>query len=151
MSNHSTRCGACKSMRRRCPKDCIFAPYFPPNDLDRFTCVHKIFGASKIAKMLEQIPEGRREDAAESMVAEAKSRVRDPVYGSVGILTQLRQQIMEAEYELAKTRGLIALCKAQVNHQHKLTQDTLSTLVSDDAQINDFPEFYDPFLFGLRT
>ncbi|KAL9228445.1 hypothetical protein vseg_004028 [Gypsophila vaccaria] len=148
MSNR-TRCAACKSMRKRCPRDCIFAPYFPPNDIDRFNFVHKIFGVSKAAKMLEQVPEEQREDAAESMVVEATSRVRDPVYGCVGMLTQLRQQIMEAEYELAKTRGLIALCNVHVNHQNKLTQDSLiSSPLSDDAQIHNCFDS-DPFSFGL--
>ncbi|XP_074295660.1 LOB domain-containing protein 23-like [Silene latifolia] len=119
MQSNITRCAACKYMRRQCAKDCIFSPYFPSNDLQRFTFVHKIYGASKVAKMLEQIPEGRREEATKSMVIEARSRVQDPVYGIVGILTQLREQILEVECELAKTQGLIAFCQTQNN----LTQD----------------------------
>jgi len=51
--SQTRRCAACKYLRRRCPKDCIFAPYFPPSNLERFVCVHKIFGASNVAKMLQ--------------------------------------------------------------------------------------------------
>ena len=54
--SHSTKCAACKSLRRRCPKDCVLAPYFPPTNPQRFACVHKIFGASNITKMLEVWP-----------------------------------------------------------------------------------------------
>ncbi|XP_021720021.1 LOB domain-containing protein 24-like [Chenopodium quinoa] len=68
---------------------------------------------------MQQLPEERRSEAAESLVLEARSRVRDPVYGSVGTITQLRQQIMEAEYELAKTQGLIALSYAQHLHEQQ--------------------------------
>ncbi|KAL2932857.1 LOB domain-containing protein 23 [Bienertia sinuspersici] len=144
MSN-SRRCAACKYLRRRCPKDCIFGPYFPSTNLERFSCVHKIFGASNIAKMLknhirvmvdsdaimQQLPEEKRREAVESLVMEARSRVRDPVYGSVGIITQLRQQIMEAEYELAKTQGLIALCHAQILYEHQQNFEAKDTLSQD--------------------
>lgn len=49
----STRCAACKYLRRRCPSDCIFSLYFPPNDPQRFASVHKIYGASNVAKILQ--------------------------------------------------------------------------------------------------
>lgn len=52
MSNNS-RCAACKYLRKRCPSDCIFSPYFPPNDPTRFENVHKIYGASNVARMLQ--------------------------------------------------------------------------------------------------
>ncbi|XP_021761801.1 LOB domain-containing protein 24-like [Chenopodium quinoa] len=134
MSN-SRRCAACKYLRRRCPKDCIFGPYFPSTNLERFASVHKIFGASNVAKMLKQLPEERRSEAAESMVLEARSRVRDPVYGSVGTITQLRQQIMEAEYELAKTQGLIALLSHAQNlheQQQKFEAENKLPLISQN-------------------
>ena len=51
----STRCAVCKYFRRRCPSNCIFAPYFPPDNPQRFTCVRRIYGASNIGKMLEVI------------------------------------------------------------------------------------------------
>jgi hypothetical protein len=47
------RCAACKNQRRRCPSDCIFSPYFPANDPQRFAYVHKIYGGSNVGKMLK--------------------------------------------------------------------------------------------------
>ncbi|KAL7197867.1 hypothetical protein ACSBR2_020397 [Camellia fascicularis] len=52
MSN-STRCAACKSLRRRCSQDCVLAPYFQENNLERFSCVHKIYGSNNVTKLLE--------------------------------------------------------------------------------------------------
>lgn len=52
---NSSRCAACKHLRRRCPSDCIFAPYFPSNNPSRFAYVHKIYGASNVGKILQVI------------------------------------------------------------------------------------------------
>ncbi|KAI4382874.1 hypothetical protein MLD38_008778 [Melastoma candidum] len=79
----ATPCASCKLLRRRCAKDCVFAPYFPPDDPHRFAIVHKVFGASNISKMLQEIPVHQRADAVSSLVYEANARVRDPVYGCV--------------------------------------------------------------------
>lgn len=49
------RCAACKYLRRKCPPDCTLSPYFPPNDPQRFACVHRIYGASNVVKMLQVI------------------------------------------------------------------------------------------------
>lgn len=46
-------CASCKLLRRRCAKDCVFAPYFPPDDPHKFAMVHKVFGASNVSKMLQ--------------------------------------------------------------------------------------------------
>ncbi|KAI3861026.1 hypothetical protein MKW92_023286 [Papaver armeniacum] len=104
MSN-STRCAACKSLRRRCAEDCVLAPYFPSTNPQRFSCVHKIFGASNITKMLQRLPVSQRSEAADCMSLEATWRVQDPVYGCVGIISQLQQQILMVQSELAKTQA----------------------------------------------
>ena len=52
----SSPCASCKLLRRRCAKDCIFAPYFPPDDPHKFAIVHKVFGASNVSKMLQVSP-----------------------------------------------------------------------------------------------
>ena len=49
----SSPCASCKLLRRRCVKDCIFAPYFPSDDPHKFAIVHKVFGASNVSKMLQ--------------------------------------------------------------------------------------------------
>ncbi|KAG6735521.1 hypothetical protein POTOM_061871 [Populus tomentosa] len=72
----SSPCASCKLLRRRCAKDCIFAPYFPSDDPHKFAIVHKIFGASNVSKMLQEIPIHQRADAVGSLVYEANARMQ---------------------------------------------------------------------------
>ncbi|KAL3510776.1 hypothetical protein ACH5RR_030177 [Cinchona calisaya] len=106
---NSTRCAACKYLRRRCPPDCIFSPYFPPTNPQRFLDVHKIYGASNVGKMLEKVPVNQRAETANSIYYEARCRIKDPVYGCAGIITMLGQQIYEAQSQLAKIQAEIAV------------------------------------------
>ncbi|KAG5603159.1 hypothetical protein H5410_034529 [Solanum commersonii] len=103
--NKHMPCSACKLLRRRCTKDCIFLPHFPPAEPHKFIVVHRIFGASNITKMLQQeIPMDNREDAVISMVYEATARLRDPVYGSLNEASAeamfLRTQLSNASTSL---------------------------------------------------
>ncbi|KAB2637002.1 LOB domain-containing protein 4-like [Pyrus ussuriensis x Pyrus communis] len=102
-------CAACKLLRRRCAQDCVFAPYFPADEPQKFANVHKVFGASNVNKMLQELPEHQRGDAVSSMVYEANARVRDPVYGCVGAISSLQQQIDVLQTQLA-------LAQAEVVH-----------------------------------
>ncbi|KAI4371853.1 hypothetical protein MLD38_010153 [Melastoma candidum] len=102
-------CAACKLLRRRCAQDCVFAPYFPAEEPHKFANIHRVFGASNVSKMLQELPEHQREDAVSSMVYEANARVRDPVYGCVGAISSLQQQI-----DLLQTQ--LALAQAEVVH-----------------------------------
>lgn len=94
-------CAACKLLRRRCARDCVFAPYFPADEPQKFASVHKVFGASNVNKMLQELPEHQRGDAVSSMVYEANARVRDPVYGCVGAISSLQQQVDVLQTQLA--------------------------------------------------
>ncbi|XLR29526.1 LOB domain-containing protein 24-like [Arachis ipaensis] len=109
----SERCAACKNQRRKCPSDCIFSPCFPANDPQKFACVHKIYGGSNVGKMLQGIPTYLREQAANALYLEAKWRIHDPVYGCVGIISSLYEQIQNAEIELAKIQTQITFYKLQ--------------------------------------
>ncbi|KAJ1395828.1 Lateral organ boundary [Sesbania bispinosa] len=102
-------CAACKLLRRRCAQDCVFAPYFPADEPHKFGSVHKVFGASNVNKMLQELPEHQRSDAVSSMVYEANARVRDPVYGCVGAISSLQQQVDVLQTQLA-------LAQAEVVH-----------------------------------
>lgn len=51
--NSISPCAACKLLRRRCAKECVFAPYFPSDDPLKFATVHRVFGASNVNKMLK--------------------------------------------------------------------------------------------------
>ncbi|XP_023533075.1 LOB domain-containing protein 12-like [Cucurbita pepo subsp. pepo] len=107
MGAGSSPCASCKLLRRRCAKDCIFAPYFPPDDPYKFAIVHKIFGASNVSKMLQELPLDQRPDAVNSMVYEASARMRDPVYGCVGAITFLQNQVSRLEMQLAAAQAEI--------------------------------------------
>uniref|UniRef100_A0A7N2M1S2 LOB domain-containing protein n=1 Tax=Quercus lobata TaxID=97700 RepID=A0A7N2M1S2_QUELO len=74
--------------------------------------------------MLEQLPLHLRAVAADCMSFEASSRVEDPVYGSVGIISQLQEQIIKAESELAKTKSEIAFHNAQQQPQQQQNESS---------------------------
>ncbi|PSR95503.1 LOB domain-containing protein [Actinidia chinensis var. chinensis] len=98
-------CAACKLLRRRCAEDCVFAPYFPADEPQKFASVHKVFGASNVNKMLQELPVHQRGDAVSSMVYEANARVRDPVYGCVGAISSLQHQIDVLQTQLAMAQA----------------------------------------------
>lgn len=79
----------------------MFAPYFPPDQPHKFANVHKIFGASNITKLLNELPVHQREDAVNSLAYEADARVKDPVYGCVGAISVLQRQVAQLQNELA--------------------------------------------------
>uniref|UniRef100_A0A251V8K8 Putative LOB domain-containing protein n=1 Tax=Helianthus annuus TaxID=4232 RepID=A0A251V8K8_HELAN len=106
-------CASCKLLRRRCIKDCIFAPYFPSNDPHKFAVVHKVFGASNVSKMLQGLPLHQREDAVNSLVYEANARTKDPVYGCVGEISHLQNQVSQLQMQLATTHAEILCIRMQ--------------------------------------
>ncbi|KAL5757196.1 hypothetical protein ACOSP7_021635 [Xanthoceras sorbifolium] len=124
--NLTMPCAACKLLRRRCTVECIFLPYFSPSEVDKFAAVHRVFGASNICKMLQKIPTERREDAVKSLVYEAKARLLDPVYGSVGMMASLQNQVLHLHGEL---EAAIAEAKAL---KEQLSQT--SFILSNDCQ-----------------
>lgn len=96
-SNGGGPCGACKYLRRKCVNGCLFAPYFDSDQgTAHFAAVHKVFGASNASKLLLRIPAHKRLDAVVTVCYEALSRVRDPVYGCVGHIFTLQQQVSSA-------------------------------------------------------
>ncbi|PIN25439.1 hypothetical protein CDL12_01818 [Handroanthus impetiginosus] len=113
MGGGSSPCASCKLLRRRCAKDCIFAPYFPPDDPHKFAIVHKVFGASNVSKMLQELPVHQRGDAVSSLVYEANARVRDPVYGCVGAISYLQNQVSQLQMQLAVAQAEILCIQMQ--------------------------------------
>lgn len=120
-------CAACKLLRRRCAQDCVFAPYFPADEPQKFASVHKVFGASNVNKMLQELPEHQRGDAVSSMVYEANARVRDPVYGCVGAISSLQQQIDVLQAQLA-------VAQAEVVHMQVRQYSSLSSPVDNSPE-----------------
>ncbi|CAH9073320.1 unnamed protein product [Cuscuta europaea] len=109
----SSPCASCKLLRRRCAKDCVFAPYFPPDDPHKFAIVHKVFGASNVSKMLQEIPVHQRGDAVSSLVYEANARMRDPVNGCVGAISYLQNQVSQLQLQLAVAQAEILRLQQQ--------------------------------------
>ncbi|KAL2508119.1 LOB domain-containing protein 25-like [Forsythia ovata] len=107
-------CAACKLLRRRCTKDCIFLPYFLPSEPEKFAAVHRIFGASNISKMLQEIPVNDREDAVISLVYEATTRLKEPVYGCVSLISSLQMQIFQLQSKLNEALAETATLKTQL-------------------------------------
>ncbi|XWS74425.1 hypothetical protein CRYUN_Cryun02cG0214900 [Craigia yunnanensis] len=105
--NTITPCAAYKLLRRRCAEECPFSPYFSPHEPQKFATVHKVFGASNVSKMLMEVPESQRADAANSLFYEANLRLRDPVYGCMGATVTLQQQIQTLQVELNAVRAEI--------------------------------------------
>ncbi|KVI02655.1 LOB domain-containing protein 36-like [Cynara cardunculus var. scolymus] len=100
MSSSNSPCAACKFLRRKCTQECVFAPYFPPDQPQKFANVHKVFGASNVAKILNELNTTQREDAVNSLAYEAEARLRDPVYGCVGLISILQHRLKQVQSDL---------------------------------------------------
>ncbi|KAK7372532.1 hypothetical protein VNO80_05913 [Phaseolus coccineus] len=133
-------CASCKLLRRKCTKDCIFAPYFLSDEPQKFAIVHKVFGASNVSKMLQELPVEQRADAVSSLVYEASARVRDPVYGCVGAISYLQNQVADLKMQLAVAQAEIQCI--QMEKKPLMVPSETDIHKSDHLQ-NNFPQFLD--------
>ncbi|ESQ46629.1 hypothetical protein EUTSA_v10000718mg [Eutrema salsugineum] len=110
----SNPCSACKVLKSVCTGECVFAPYFPSTEPEKFDRVHRIFGAENVYKILsnEAFSPLQREYAVKALSYEAEARIQDPVTGCVGmslayekILNNLKEQIVSAKNEIVATMG----------------------------------------------
>ncbi|KAL6553135.1 hypothetical protein OROGR_006977 [Orobanche gracilis] len=108
MSSSNSPCAACKCLRRKCTQECVFAPYFPSDNPQKFTNVHKVFGASNVTKILNELSAAEREDAVNSLAYEAEYRLRDPVYGCVGIISYLQHKLKQVQHDLEDAKKELA-------------------------------------------
>ncbi|CAA0834093.1 LOB domain-containing protein 1 [Striga hermonthica] len=146
-NSNSSPCAACKILRRKCVEKCVLAPYFPPNDPLKFTIAHRVFGASNIIKFLQDVPEAQRADAISSMVYEANARLRDPIYGCAGSISQLQMQVSQLQQQLAKAQAqilnlqsqhstLISLYSMDINSFNDFTSSPHTSFIEDDNNNN---------------
>ncbi|KAL8539286.1 hypothetical protein ACS0TY_001060 [Phlomoides rotata] len=149
MGTGNSPCASCKLLRRRCAKDCVFAPYFPSDDPHKFAIVHKVFGASNVSKMLQEIPVHQRADAVSSLVYEANARGRDPVYGCVGAISCLQNQVAQLQMQLAVAEAEILCIQMQQRQDQHIpnlattTHDPLLQIHHDDKSYflqNNLPQ-----------
>jgi hypothetical protein len=97
MTGFGSPCGACKFLRRKCVRGCVFAPYFcHEQGAAHFAAIHKVFGASNVSKLLAHLPLADRAEAAVTISYEAQARLRDPIYGCVAHIFALQQQVRRA-------------------------------------------------------
>ncbi|CAH8252531.1 unnamed protein product [Arabidopsis lyrata] len=125
-------CAGCKLLRRKCVKDCVFAPYFPAKEPYKFAIVHKIFGASNVNKMLQELSENHRSDAVNSMVYEANARVQDPVYGCVGTISSLHRQLETLQTQLAFAQAELI----HIRTLHRIDTEPAQDKLGPQAQYN---------------
>ncbi|KAI5064517.1 hypothetical protein GOP47_0021187 [Adiantum capillus-veneris] len=134
----SSPCGACKFLRRKCTPECVFAPYFPPDQPLKFSNAHKIFGASNIAKILSELPVHQRAAAVNSLAYEAQARMKDPVYGCVGAISYLKRHIETLEMEIRAARAELARYVQQDNASAgSLQHDERIAAINLQANSND--------------
>ncbi|XP_062090518.1 LOB domain-containing protein 19 [Humulus lupulus] len=143
-------CGACKFLRRKCVKGCIFAPYFDSEQgTAHFAAVHKVFGASNASKLLLRIPPHKRVEAVFSLCYEALARIRDPVYGCVSHIFTLQHQVVNLQAELAYVQARLSTMQRlpPTLPQPQSSSQTInfSPSLSDVVSNSNFSMQLDPF------
>ncbi|KAK6164522.1 hypothetical protein DH2020_001386 [Rehmannia glutinosa] len=109
MTGSGSPCGACKFLRRKCVRGCVFAPYFcHEQGATHFAAIHKVFGASNVSKLLAHLPVSDRCEAAVTISYEAQARLQDPIYGCVSHIFALQQQVVNLQAQLASLKELQA-------------------------------------------
>ncbi|KGN57933.1 LOB domain-containing protein 29 [Cucumis sativus] len=105
MTGSGSPCGACKFLRRKCVRGCVFAPYFcHEQGATHFAAIHKVFGASNVSKLLARLPITERCEAAVTISYEAQARLQDPIYGCVSHIFALQQQVVSLQAQLASLK-----------------------------------------------
>ncbi|KAF6175029.1 hypothetical protein GIB67_039577 [Kingdonia uniflora] len=106
MTGFGSPCGACKFLRRKCVRGCVFAPYFCHDQgATHFAAIHKVFGASNVSKLLAHLPVTDRSEAAVTISYEAQARLQDPIYGCVSHIFALQQQVVSLQAQLASLKA----------------------------------------------
>ncbi|XP_042392059.1 LOB domain-containing protein CRL1-like isoform X1 [Zingiber officinale] len=109
MTGLGSPCGACKFLRRKCVRGCVFAPYFcHEQGAAHFAAIHKVFGASNFSKLLLHVPVADRSEAAVTMAYEAQARLQDPVYGCIAHIFALQQQVVHLQTQLLSLKSQAA-------------------------------------------
>ncbi|KAK1352433.1 LOB domain-containing protein [Heracleum sosnowskyi] len=105
-------CAACKFQRRRCSSDCSLAPFFPADQPKIFHNVHRLFGVSKVIKILRKMRNHEQKtDAMKSIIYESNIREKFPVHGCFGIISQLHQELQQATEELHYVHAQLSMLK----------------------------------------
>lgn len=90
--------------------------------------------------MFQELPVQQRADAVSSLVYEASARVRDPVYGCVGAISYLQNQVADLQMQLAvaqaeilciqmENESLIPFSETDLHQKSYLLQNNFSQLL----------------------
>lgn len=92
------------------------------------------------------MPESQRADAANSLVYEANVRLRDPVYGCMGAISALQQQVQSLQADLNAVRGEILKYKYREanlmdpsSHHHHQVAALFSTTSGGAVSVASLP------------
>ncbi|XP_059456513.1 LOB domain-containing protein 36-like [Corylus avellana] len=116
-------CPACKCLRQKCTNDCMFAPYFAPDQPEKFANVHKVFGSSTVAQQLKDLPPSQCENTVNSLADEAESCLgdrsprRDSVRGCVDLAAILHQSLQQVQTNIITIRKDLATYEPQIQSQ----------------------------------
>ncbi|THU62895.1 hypothetical protein C4D60_Mb01t09970 [Musa balbisiana] len=97
----SSPCAACKFLRRKCQPDCVFAPYFPPDQPQKFVHVHRVFGASNVTKLLNELHPYQREDGRQLARVRGRHAAPRPRLRCVGVISILQHQLRQLQMDLS--------------------------------------------------
>ena len=96
----------------------------------------------------QQVPVQQRVEAANAMYYEACCRIKDPVYGCVGTIALLQQQIFDDECQLAKIQAEIAVLNGHHVATHPNQQVNVATssanFTLESGGVGTFSSTYDP-------
>ncbi|XP_062091369.1 LOB domain-containing protein 11-like [Humulus lupulus] len=144
-------CAACRMLRRRCDRNCLLSPYFPPEEIENFAGVHKVFGASNIIKMIQMVEETKRDDTVKSIVYEATARMRDPVYGCAGTIFHLQKMVSELRSQLETTTAQVMDLQEERDKLLGLLMNNAQYYVDFDPSTTTTTQWLDPVFDGCTT
>ncbi|XP_022769854.1 LOB domain-containing protein 29-like [Durio zibethinus] len=142
MAGSSSPCGACKFLRRKCVRGCVFAPYFcHEQGATHFAAIHKVFGASNVSKLLTHLPVSERCEAAVTISYEAQARLQDPIYGCVSHIFALQQQVVNLQAQLSSLKEQAA---QSVLHASVTANPNDKYLGKLPSELQDVPSWFHP-------
>lgn len=90
--------------------------------------------------IIQELPVHQRADAVSSIVYEANARMRDPVYGCVGAISYLQNQVSELKMQLAVAHAEI-LC-IQMQQDQSMVETSPPLIVDPAADDHDHKKQY---------
>lgn len=111
-------CAICKEKRQKCTKKCVLTPYLPANKPEKYAFLGYVYGIKKVVRILNEIDPSQRQACVDSLCFEAEARIRDPVYGCVGIIRGLQRRRQHLQLSLNIAKRELAMIKHGQIQQH---------------------------------